>query len=52
LTAAERDIADNPDDPVGCTVAILRLGCGTALLWVIMFLAIVAVALVSLLFFR
>lgn len=41
-----------PRDHVGCLYAALRVGCGMAALQLIMFLAIVFAALISLLFFR
>lgn len=37
---------------MGCAMLMLRTGCGMASLWIIMFLTMVLVALVSLLFFR
>jgi hypothetical protein len=43
---------EHPQDPRGCFVLMLRTGCGMASLWIIMFMAIVFVALVSLFFFR
>jgi hypothetical protein len=41
-----------PRDNVGCIFAMARIGCGMVILQVLMFLAIVFAALVSLLFFR
>jgi hypothetical protein len=41
-----------PHDPAGCVIAIFRAGCGMAVLQILMALAILAVALLSLLFFR
>ncbi|HSJ26365.1 MAG TPA: hypothetical protein VK929_16920 [Longimicrobiales bacterium] len=41
-----------PHDTVGCLYAIARLGCFMSLLQALMFLAIIAAAIVSLLFFR
>jgi hypothetical protein len=37
---------------MGCLVFLLRTGCGMASLWIIMFLTMVFVGLLSLLFFR
>jgi hypothetical protein len=41
-----------PRDHAGCLLAAARTGCGMTLLWALMALAIVCVALISLLFFR
>jgi hypothetical protein len=41
-----------PRDHVGCLLVALRTGCGMALLWILMGLAILAAALLSLLIFR
>jgi hypothetical protein len=41
-----------PRDHAGCLIAALRTGCGMAILWILMALAIAGVALFSLLFFR
>jgi hypothetical protein len=41
-----------PRDHVGCFLAAARLGCGMMILQILMALAIVAAALLSLLFFR
>jgi hypothetical protein len=41
-----------PRDHVGCLIVALRTGCGMILLQAIMAAAIIAVALLSLLFFR
>jgi hypothetical protein len=41
-----------PHDTVGCLFAMARLGCTMALLQILMLLAIIFAALVSLLFFR
>jgi hypothetical protein len=37
---------------VGCIVAGIRAGCGMTLLWVIMFITMILVGLISLLFYR
>jgi hypothetical protein len=42
----------NPSDPAGCLLAVLRLGCSSVVLWGTMLLAIIAVAIISLLVFR
>ena len=39
-------------DQLGCALSTLQLGCSTAFLYLLMFLAIFAVAAVSFLFFR
>lgn len=41
-----------PRDHGGCLLVTLRAGCGMAVLQILMALAILAVALLSLLFFR
>lgn len=41
-----------PRDPLGCLFAAARVGCMMSLLQVLMLLAIIFAALVSLLFFR
>jgi hypothetical protein len=46
------DDAENPHDPLGCFWVFFRIGCTTASLYVIMFLAIFAAAILSLVFFR
>jgi hypothetical protein len=40
-----------PRDHAGCLLVALRTGCGMTILWLIMALAILAAALVSLLIF-
>jgi hypothetical protein len=37
---------------MGCLMLMLRTGCGMASLWIIMFVTMLLVGLVSLLFFR
>jgi hypothetical protein len=39
-------------DHLGCVLSTLQLGCSTAFLYLLMFLAILAVAVLSLIFFR
>jgi hypothetical protein len=41
-----------PRDPVGCLYFAARVGCGMAILQILMALAIILVALISLFFFR
>jgi hypothetical protein len=41
-----------PRDNVGCLMLAIRTGCGMALIQILMALAIVGAALLSLLFFR
>lgn len=41
-----------PRDHAGCLIVALRTGCGMLLLQALMAIAIIAAALVSLLFFR
>jgi hypothetical protein len=41
-----------PRDPAGCVLAAFRLGCGMAALQILMAIAIIAAALLSLFLFR
>ena len=53
--SAEQDAEGEPLPPrdnVGCLFAAARLGCGMAILQILMAIAILLAALVSLLFFR
>ena len=42
----------SPRDTVGCFLLALRTGCGMALIQILMALAIIAAAVLSLIFFR
>jgi hypothetical protein len=41
-----------PRDTVGCLLLALRTGCGMALIQILMAVAIIAAAILSLIFFR
>lgn len=43
---------EHPQDRLGCALLALRTGCGMSLLWVIMFITMILVGLLSLIFFR
>jgi hypothetical protein len=46
------DDDEHPQDVAGCLWSSVRIGCGLSFLYVTMFLAVLAVAILSLIFFR
>jgi len=53
LAAADDDAEQLPPrDTAGCFILAVRTGCGMALIQILMALAIVAAAILSLMFFR
>lgn len=46
------DDDEHPQDVVGCVWSTVRIGCGLSFIYVTMFLAVLAVAILSLIFFR
>jgi hypothetical protein len=43
---------EHAQDRLGCLLFGVRLGCGMSLLWVIMFVTMVLIGLISLIFYR
>jgi hypothetical protein len=52
LGGRSEDDGEHPQDVVGCLWSTARIGCGLSFLYVTMFLAVLAVAILSLIFFR